>query len=90
MPSGVPSGNTNIALGGTPAHGNVAGPPVNVGIVFLQPGMTDDDFLPTEVADRKYRALSVVLESHNQVDLFLDRTAIIKSTVNVVDRDGSG
>jgi hypothetical protein len=52
--------------------------------------MSEDEFLLSEVRDRKGSPFRVIFVTENEVYCFRDRSGFIRSTVNIEDGNGSG
>jgi hypothetical protein len=52
--------------------------------------MSEDEFLLSEVGDRKGSPFRVIFVPENKVDCFRDRSGLVRSTVNIVDGNRPG
>jgi hypothetical protein len=69
-------------------HANLPGFPVDLPIVFLEPGVTEDDVLLPEPGYSELDALGVPLVVDHHIDYAGDAACLVWAAIQVEDRDG--
>lgn len=69
-------------------HCNMACGPIDVGVMLLEPSVSQDHFGGAEGAHSEGGPLGVVLETHLEVRDFSDRPSLIACAIDVVYQDG--
>jgi len=70
-------------------HLHFSGLPIDLWVVVLEPGITEDHVLPSEAGDSKKRPFGVGFVTEDYVYYFRDLTCLIGGTVHVVHRYGA-
>src|SRR3981189_2278278 len=83
-------GAASRALWRTSRHPNLLRLPVNLRIVFAEPGKAEDHVLLAQQCDRKLGSLCMAFVAQNNVCDLGDSACLIRSSVDVVDGDGGG
>ena len=72
----------------TASHPNLTSFPVNVGIVVLQPRVSEDHLVPAEIGYLGYYLFSVTLEINDYLGTMGDVTSRVTCSIQVVYRYG--
>jgi len=70
-------------------HLHFSGLPIDLQVVVLEPGITEDHVLPSEAGDSKERPFGVGFVTEDYVYYFRDLICLIGGTVHVVHRYGA-
>jgi len=71
-------------------HLHFFGLPIDLRVVVLEPGITEDHALPSEAGDSKERPFGVGFVTENHVYHFRDLTCLVGEAVHVVHWYGAG
>jgi hypothetical protein len=69
-------------------HANFLGLPVDLRIVFLEPGVTEDDMLLPESGYSELDALGVPFVVDHHIDYASDAARLVQTAVHVENQDG--
>jgi len=79
----------SFASRGTLVHLHFSGLPIDLWVVVLEPGITEDHVLPSEAGDSKEHPFGVSFVIENHVYHFRDLTCLIGGAVHIVHRYGA-
>jgi len=79
----------SFALRRALVHLYFSGLPIDLRVVVLEPGITEDHVLPSEAGDRKERSFGVSFVAEDYVYNFRDLACLVRGTVHVVHRYGA-
>jgi len=74
---------------GTSVHLYFSGLPIDLRVVVLEPGITEDHVLPSEAGDSEERPFRVGFVMKNHVYHFRDLTCLVGGAVHIVHRYGA-
>jgi len=74
---------------GTSVHLHFSSLPIDLQVVVLEPGITEDHALSSEAGDSEERPFGVGFVTENQVYHFRDLTCLVGGTIHVVHRYGA-
>jgi acyl-coenzyme A thioesterase PaaI-like protein len=83
-------GAASRALRRTSRHLNLLHLPVNLQIVFVEPGKAQDHVLLAQRCDRKLGSLCMAFVAQDNVCNLGDSDCLIRGSVDVLDGDGGG
>jgi len=78
----------SFTLRGTSVHLHFSGLPIDLRVVVLEPGITEDHALPSEAGDSEKRPFRVGFVMENHVYHFRDLTCLVGGAVHVIHRYG--
>jgi len=78
-----------FASRGTLVHLHFSGLSIDLWVVVLEPGVTEDHVLPSEAGDSKERPFGVGFVMENYVYHFRDLTCLVGEAVHIVHRYGA-
>ena len=73
----------------TSVHLHFSGLPIDLQVVVLEPGITEDHVLPSETEDSKERPFGVSFVMENHVYYFRDLTCLVGGAVHIVHQYGA-
>jgi len=79
----------SFALRGTSIHLHFSGLPIDLWVVVLKPGVTEDHVLPAEAGDSEERPFGVDFVTKNHVYHFRDLTCLVGGAIHIVHRYGA-
>jgi len=79
----------SFALRRTSVHLHFSGLPIDLWVVILEPGITEDHVLPSEAGDSEECPFGVGFVTENHVYHFRDLTCLVGGAVYIVHRYGA-
>ena len=79
----------SFALRGTSVHLHFSSLPIDLRVVVLEPGITEDHALPSKAGDSEEHPFGVGFVMENHVYYFRDLTCLVGGAVHVVHRYGA-
>jgi len=79
----------SFASRGTSVHLHFSGLPIDLWVVVLEPGVTEDHVLPSEAGDSEERPFGVGFVIKNHLYHFRDLTCLIGGAIHIVHRYGA-
>jgi len=76
-------------LRGTSIHLHFSGLPIDLWVVVLEPGVTENHVLPSEARDSEERPFRVGFVIENHVYYFRDLTYLVGGTVHIIHQYGA-
>jgi len=74
----------SFASRGTLVHLHFSGLPIDLWVVVLEPGITEDHVLPSEAGNSEERPFGVGFLMENHVYHFRDLTCLVRGAVHIV------
>src|SRR5882724_3501225 len=86
---GVICGDVGCTRCRTPVHKDLSSGPAYLGIMFYEPGVSEDDGRSANACDMEGGSFRVISILDQEVDDFGDVASIIEGPIYIVDTDGS-